>query len=209
MSDDTHTWSMQKVDGSYADQTMKLVLIPTDSTTEETMHDLEGGVEALMEGDCTVVEDGETMSSISADGSCFDLHVGSGDDSTFTMNTAGISGLAIYAQHVPIEFERTKHYLKDSAGRRHRTQGEEEVLKGTLTPTAMKKKKRKRVFATMRTRIRKTPTTPQRKIVKQQATTGMMDGMMHTKKVQPSSASMLKKKATTVSHCQLVLLFTS
>ena len=116
MSDDTHTWSMQKVDGSYADQTMKLVLIPTDSTTEETMHDLEGGVEALMEGDCTVVEDGETMSSISADGSCFDLHVGSGDDSTFTMNTAGISGLAIYAQHVPIEFERTKHYLKDSAG---------------------------------------------------------------------------------------------
>ena len=116
MSDDTHTWSMQKVDGNYADQTMKLVLIPTDSTTEETMHSLEDGVEALMEGDCTVVEDGETMSSINADGSCFDLHVGSGDDSTFTMNTAGISGLAIYAQHVPIEFERTQHYLKDSTG---------------------------------------------------------------------------------------------
>ncbi|MEC7253550.1 MAG: zinc ABC transporter substrate-binding protein, partial [Candidatus Thermoplasmatota archaeon] len=116
MSDDTHTWSMQKVDGSYADQTMKLVLIPTDSTTEETMHSLESGVEALMEGDCTVVEDGETMSSISDGGSCFDLHVGSGDDSTFTMNTAGISGLAIYAQHVPIEFERNQHYLKDSTG---------------------------------------------------------------------------------------------
>ena len=116
MSDDTHTWSMQKVDGSYADQTMKLVLIPTESTTEETMHSLESGVEALMEGDCTVVEDGETMSSISDSGSCFDLHVGSGDDSTFTMNTAGISGLAIYAQHVPIEFERNQHYLKDSTG---------------------------------------------------------------------------------------------
>ena len=109
MAGDTHTWSMQKVDGSYADQTMKLVLIPTESTAEATMHELESGVEALMDGDCTVVEDGETMTPIMADGSCFDLHVGNGDDSTFTMNTAGISGLAIYAQHVPIEFERDQH----------------------------------------------------------------------------------------------------
>ena len=116
MAGDTHTWSMQKVDGSYADQTMKLVLIPTESTAEATMHELESGVEALMDGDCKVVEDGETMTPIMADGSCFDLHVGSGDDSTFTMNTAGISGLAIYAQHVPIEFERDQHYLKDAAG---------------------------------------------------------------------------------------------
>ncbi len=116
MTGDTHTWSMQKVDGSYADQTMKLVLIPTESTAEATMHELESGVEALMDGDCTVVEDGETMTPIMADGSCFDLHVGNGDDSTFTMNTAGISGLAIYAQHVPIEFERDQHYLKDAAG---------------------------------------------------------------------------------------------
>ena len=116
MSDDTHTWSMQKVGGDYADPTMRLVLIPTDTPTEETMHDLEGGVEALMEGDCTIVEDGETMSSIAADGSCFELHVGSGDDSMFTIDTAGITGMAMYAQHVPTEFERDQHYLKDSAG---------------------------------------------------------------------------------------------
>ena len=116
MNDDSHTWSMQKVGGDYADPTMRLVLIPTDTPTEDTMHALEGGVEALMEGECTVVEDGETMSSISADGSCFELHVGSGDDSTFTMDTAGITGMAMYAQHVPTEFERDQHYLKDSAG---------------------------------------------------------------------------------------------
>ena len=95
---------------------MRLVLIPTDTPTEETMHGLEGGVEALMEGDCTVVEDGETMSSIAADGSCFELHVGTGDDSMFTIDTAGITGMAMYAQHVPTEFERDQHYLKDSAG---------------------------------------------------------------------------------------------
>ena len=116
ISDTTHTWSMQKVDGAYADPTMWLVLIPTDSPTEDTMHDLEGGIDALVDGGCTVVEDGESMSSIAADGTCFELHVGTGDDSTFTIDTAGITGVAMYAQHVPTEFERDQHYLKDSAG---------------------------------------------------------------------------------------------
>ena len=117
MNDATHTWSMQKVGGDYADQTMRLVLIPTDTPTEENMHELEAGVEALIEGDsCTIVEDGETMSSIAATGSCFELHVGTGDDSTFTMDTTGITGMAMYAQHVPTEFERDQHYLKDSTG---------------------------------------------------------------------------------------------
>jgi len=116
MDDATHTWSMQKVDGDYADPTMWLVLIPTDSPTEDTMHDLEGGIDALVDAGCTVVEDGESMSSIAADGTCFELHVGTGDDSTFTIDTAGINGMAMYAQHVPTEFERDQHYLKDSAG---------------------------------------------------------------------------------------------
>ena len=116
MNDATHTWSMQKVDGDYADPTMRLVLIPTDTPTEDTMHGLESGVEALIEGDCTVVEDGETMTTIAAEGSCFELHVGTGDDSTFTIDTTGITGMSIYAQHVPTEFERDQHYLKDSAG---------------------------------------------------------------------------------------------
>ena len=95
---------------------MWLVLIPTDSPTEDTMHDLEGGIDALVDAGCTVVEDGESMSSIAADGTCFELHVGTGDDSTFTIDTAGITGMAMYAQHVPTEFERDQHYLKDSAG---------------------------------------------------------------------------------------------
>ena len=116
MNDVSHTWSMQKVGGAYADPTMRLVLIPTATPDEATMHSLEGGVEALIEGDCTVVEDGETMSNIAETGTCFELHVGAGDDSTFNMDTTGLSGLAIYAQHVPTEFERDQHYLKDSTG---------------------------------------------------------------------------------------------
>ena len=117
LSDNSHTWSMQKVGGDYADPSMRIVLIPTNTPTEEVMHSLEGGVEALMDGDsCTVVEDGEAMASIATDGSCFELHVGTGDDSTYTIDTTGLTGLAVFAQHVPTEFERDQHYLKDSAG---------------------------------------------------------------------------------------------
>ena len=116
VSDATHTWTMEKVDGAYADPSMRVVLIPTDSPTEETMHSLEGGVEALIEGDCKVVEDGEMMTPIAADGSCFELHVGSGDISSFKMDTDGISGFAAYTAHSPYEFEATQHYLKDSQG---------------------------------------------------------------------------------------------
>ena len=43
INDDTHTWTMEKVDGSYADPSMRVVLIPTDEPTEETMHSLEWG----------------------------------------------------------------------------------------------------------------------------------------------------------------------
>ena len=117
VNDDTHTWTMEKVDGSYADPAMRVVIIPTDTPTEENMHSLEGGVEALIEGDCKVVEDGETMTPIVADGSCFELTVnGASDISSFTMDTAGISGFAAYTAHSPYEFEATQHYLKDSAG---------------------------------------------------------------------------------------------
>ena len=116
VSDATHTWSMQKVGGAYADPTMRIVLIPTDSPTGETLEALEEKGESLIEGDAvTIIEDGETMTPV-AGGSCFELHVGSGADSTFTINTSGISGLAIYAQHVPTEFERDRHYLYDSKG---------------------------------------------------------------------------------------------
>ena len=117
IADSSHTWTMQKVDGAYADPSMRLVLIPTDAATEEAMEAAEEGVGEMIEGDsCTVIEDGETMTPIAAEGSCFELHVGVGDDSTFTIDTTGVSALAAYAQHVPTEFERDTHYLADSAG---------------------------------------------------------------------------------------------
>jgi zinc/manganese transport system substrate-binding protein len=115
-----HTWSMQKVDGDYADETMRIVLIPTGTpTSEESIHEHESHAEALIESDnCTVVEAYQTLPSPTADGKCFELHVGTGDDSIFYIDTQYLVGygVVIYTQHVPTEFERDRHYLRDSAG---------------------------------------------------------------------------------------------
>ena len=117
ISDNSHTWSMQKVDGGYADPLMRIVIFPTSTPNEEAIHASEGVAETMIEGDsCTVVEDGESITPIAAEGSCFELHVGTGDDSTYAIDTTGLTGITVFAQHVPTEFERDQHYLKDSAG---------------------------------------------------------------------------------------------
>ena len=111
--DSTHIWSMQKVDGDYADPSMRVVIFATDAPVEETIHNFEEQAEALIDGNsCVVTEDGETISRPAATGSCFELHVGAGDDTYFTIDTGGLSGMAVYAQHFPLEFERDEHYLK-------------------------------------------------------------------------------------------------
>jgi hypothetical protein len=116
LADATHTWSMQAgTDGTYPDPSMKIVLIPTDTPTAETLeaHE-EKGSELLGDENCVVVADGGSMTPV-AGGSCFQLTVGTTPDSTFTIVTDGIAGIAVYAEHVPIEFERDTHYLYDSA----------------------------------------------------------------------------------------------
>ena len=120
--DDTHVWSMQQVDNKYADPTMRVVVFPTVSPSRSELSRkeikrFESAAAALLKGDsCAVVKDGETMSSISRNGSCFELHVGSGSDSKFIMDTFGIRGMVVYTQHVPTEFERDQHYFADSKG---------------------------------------------------------------------------------------------
>jgi zinc transporter ZupT len=109
-------WRMQKVNGAYARSSMRLVIIPTDAPTEATMHTSEKTGHRLMGGDsCSEIGDGESMTP-AAGGSCFELHVGTGDESSFTIDTTGLTGFVIFAQHFPTQFENTKHYLKDEFG---------------------------------------------------------------------------------------------
>jgi zinc transporter ZupT len=116
LADASHTWIMQTVDGAYADPTMWLVLIPTADPTKDEVASLEEQAEALAAGPCPTLTPGSTMMPAPG-GSCFTLAVDeSMDDSAWLIDTTGLSGVAMYAQHVPTEFERDTHYFRDSAG---------------------------------------------------------------------------------------------
>jgi hypothetical protein len=113
-ADKTHTWSMQKVGGAYADPAMKLVLFAVDTADEKTMDSLADKGSNLMRGTCADLKTGETMTP-TKDGVCYNLVVDdTKDDTTYTIATDGIKGIAFYAQHVPTEFERDRHYLYDT-----------------------------------------------------------------------------------------------
>ena len=108
-------WSMQAAaDGTYPDQSMKIVIIPTSTPDAATLASLESDANTLVAGTCTAVADAASMTPDAA-GSCFTLTVGSGNDSEFDIVTTDLAGVAVFAQHVPIEFERDRHYFYDSA----------------------------------------------------------------------------------------------
>ena len=116
MSSASHTWIMQKVDGAYADATMKMALIPTASVHMSGLQATESTAATLLAGTCAAIQSGESITPASG-GSCFELHTDSAaDDSLFTIDTTGLSGLAVWTQHLPIEFERTMHYLRNAHG---------------------------------------------------------------------------------------------
>ena len=56
------------------------------------------------------------MTPIAPEGSCFNLVVGTGDMSSFNMDTTEMTGFAAFTAHSPYEFENTQHYPKDSVG---------------------------------------------------------------------------------------------
>jgi hypothetical protein len=114
VSDAKHTWSMQQKGGKYADPTMKLVIVPTATPTKAGMEAVEAKGKTLINGTCVAVTGGQTMTPV-AGGSCFDLTVTTAAaTTTFIIDTTGLSGVVFFAQHMPTEFESTRHYFYDS-----------------------------------------------------------------------------------------------
>lgn len=117
LNDASHQWSMQSVDGEYADPSMRLVIVPVPTASQEAIEANEAKGESMItSSDCQKVEAGGSIGPVAEGGACYELHVGSQPDSLFPMVTEGLTGIVVFAQHFPIEFERDMHYLKDSAG---------------------------------------------------------------------------------------------
>ena len=129
VADAEHTWIMQKVKGAYADQTMKLVMIPTSTPDKYAETTLAATAKSLW-NTCTDKKGKKPDHShrrlsdrrlsgddleVPAGGACYNLVV---DDNLYESNwhieTKSLTGIVFYAQHVPTEFEDTKHYFQDS-----------------------------------------------------------------------------------------------
>ena len=101
---------MQKVGGAYADATMLMVFIPTDTPTEAGMEAEEADAATLIAGTCADTAPGAI--TVAAEGSCYNFVPDqSAAQSTWTIDVTGLGGLVIAAQHVPTEFEDDRHYL--------------------------------------------------------------------------------------------------
>lgn len=113
--EDSYTWVAQKVGGSYADDHMKVVVLPATSATETVLHSLEEEAEHSFEFNCTEVEAGETFAP--TEDACFEFHFNTSDpDSRFHITTTATTAIAIFTAHNPSEFERDTHYLLDEDG---------------------------------------------------------------------------------------------
>jgi len=116
-SADNYIWVAQKVDGEYADPTLKMVVVVTDSSSEEAFDAAEEKAEILFEtGECTSVVAGGIITP--SNSACIQLTFDTNTyESKFIISAIGPnSGLAIFTEHYPTEFEATSHYLRDING---------------------------------------------------------------------------------------------
>jgi hypothetical protein len=127
--DNHYVWQAQAVEGvednhGYVDPSMKMVIFSIPDSTEESLHAVEEEAGHSFGVNCTEVEVNEyILPTIPANlpggvEYCYELHfaVGINPTSSFFINTTGVAAVAIFAQHVPVEFERDMHYFKDVHG---------------------------------------------------------------------------------------------
>lgn len=106
-----YIWISQKVTGSYVDPSMRLVVLPVDTASEESMESVENAaIDTIGSEGCTLLTHGET---IVPGPTCYNL-VFSDDrwETTFPINASSTNAIAVFTQHVPTEFKEDAHYLK-------------------------------------------------------------------------------------------------
>jgi len=108
-------WNAQKVDGDYADPTMKLVVLNASDLTEAGLESLESQGNSSMDT-CTELYAGETI--VPGTSRCYRLNFDPDAwQSLYPVDASGVDGLAFFAERFPTEFENTAHYFKDKFGK--------------------------------------------------------------------------------------------
>jgi len=111
----TYKWGAQKVNGAYADATMKLAAIPVASATQQTLTGAETKGTSALGLQCVEVQSGGVIKAM--EGKCYKLvFAQQSQQSLFTIDASGVQAIAFFAEHLPTEFEATAHYFKDTTG---------------------------------------------------------------------------------------------
>ena len=113
--DDAYVWQAEKVKDQYADGTMKMVIYAETAAGHEELEAREEAGDTALGGTCGT---DKTRNSVLTPGSgCVTLQFDNAwHTSSFKIDTTGVAAVSIFTQHVPTEFERDAHYLKDVNG---------------------------------------------------------------------------------------------
>ena len=116
------TWLAQKVDGEYADKTMKVAIIESDGEEEadfETAEEaFDSSIDPIFDTDNGCVDHYVTSSAMSPSlSSCYKLNFDNTTyQSMYEIDVTGVNFISIFAEHFPVEFEDTTHYLRSPDG---------------------------------------------------------------------------------------------
>ena len=115
--ENTYVWTSQSTEGSYGEDTfMNMYFKGISENTDAALEGVEETADTAMGGTCASVVSGATV-TVSASGGCYALRFNQKLHTTqIALDTTNVAHIAIFAQHVPTEFERDAHYLKDLHG---------------------------------------------------------------------------------------------
>lgn len=110
-----YIWSAEKTDGNYAEKSMKILVLVTNSANEDGLEEVEELAEQLFEGSAiTVFAQNQTTITSGA------LHRMVFDDfswaSFFPLEFTNSGYWAVFAEHDPSEFESSFHFFRDTTG---------------------------------------------------------------------------------------------
>ena len=132
--DDAYVWQAEKVKDQYTDGTMKMVIYAETAAGHEELETREDAGDAALETACTTIKTRNSV--LTPESGCFTLQFDNAwHTSSFKIDTTNVAAVSIFAQHVPTEFERDAHYLKDVNGDDVEPVAE---LPETVTPTKSK-----------------------------------------------------------------------
>ena len=124
-TDQQYTWVASKVNGAYADPTMKMLIVSANSSSSDGIEGVEAEAEELFEAvnatqisapSSTVLRPGTLYELVFDTDAPISLFYISFSTSMTTRNEDDESNFIFFTEHDPVEFENGVHYLLDAEG---------------------------------------------------------------------------------------------